>query len=204
MIENCNNEQNTVFKSRNLTQVIVEHLIEKSPNLWKLLFYTKDTDMPLDDPINCPNLILPQISEMICSTPSDYLKADIITKKNILFTKNIQQAMSISVPQLRIETNAIRKFNPYNGGVTIDFQIVIPYEQQLFQSSYSSVADRADAIFYELAQALEQQKIANSYMCSEFFMNIEAPHGMGRGTGSFREVQNSNYNGRLVTMAVLF
>lgn len=199
MFDKIDSNEHIFEKVLNLPKQIVDYLMESSPNLWKLLYYIKDNEYPLD----YPDLRDEQKAQMICSTPSDMYSTNVSTTKNILFQMQIDEAFSNSVPQIRICTGNKRKINPYQGYVEIYFQIVIPNKQLLFMKADNTVCDRSEAIVCEICKALDQKILPNSVINTPLFLDVYAPDNAGRNTGCERNVQNTNFSGQYLTFSCL-
>lgn len=195
----CLNSYNDFSPLDDITMKIVDFLVGNAPNLWKLLYYTNPNVYPLDQ----PELTKKQISEMIVSMPQEMYDPDVSAKKNILFQIDIDEALSVAVPQIRMEVGSVMAINSYRGFVNIDFQIIVPNKQRLFLSQYSVVADRRVAIFRELAKAFNGKFVPQSSLYSKMFINKSAPYGAGSKTGAYAKTFNKNFSGYLVTFSAL-
>lgn len=188
------NTYNKFFAVRNATEKIIDYLFENNTDLWKLLYYTDR------QPLFQANLTNTQKADMICKNPA--IENATVTK-NILFQTHLDEAISVTIPQLRIQIGNISAIDAYRGGFEIWFQIVVPHNLSLIITDYSAVADRSVAIFNELVTSLNGVIIPDTEMKSPLFMNKTAPNGIGRSTGATRDVQSKNYAGYWVCFATL-
>ena len=185
----CNISQYANFKIANSTcQDVVDYLFDNSPLLWKLLYYNTYNGKPHEQ----SDLTNEQKASMIIGDPNE-LNATV--DKNILFQMELDEAISIAVPQVRFFLGDICATNGKNGYLELNIQIIVPNKQATFIAPYSARADRAVAILQELTRVLNGTIVPDTKMQSELFMNKAAPYGAGRSTGWYRQKQNTNYAG---------
>ena len=188
-------EYNKFLPILSATKNIINYLVENNEDLWKLLYYTESGILPLEQ----PNLTTAQKISMICTNP--YILNDNVDK-NILFqTTAIDEAFSTAIPQLRIEIGDIIPLDRVRGYMNINFQIVVPNRQDIFNASYNNVARRSIAIFQQLAQTLNGVEIEYSGFKSKLFMDRTS--NAGKKTGSYPEQMSRQYTGRWAVFSVL-
>lgn len=178
---------------------IFDYLFFNANDLWKLLRYTEPSEYPLlqDD------LSAAEKAEMVINAPADYYKPDIVTKKNFLFQKYSDDAFDVAVPQVRMWIDDFKAINSYQGYANICFQIVVPNKQCQYLTGQTITGDRAVSLALSIIETLNGVEIPNSALHSPLFLDRQAPDGTGRNTGAFREKQNTQYNGYLLTFSVL-
>lgn len=186
-------------KIKNISKIIVDYLFQNAPNLWKLLYYIKPDELPLEK----PELSNAKKAKMIVSDAKEMYTTNASVSKAIIFQDEIDEAFSNSVPQIRIFTGDKWNFNNYQGVCMVHFKIVIPNKQLTFVASDNPNADRSDYIVYELCNALEDIVIPGLSTNTPLFNNRGAPEGAGRQTGARKNSYNENYSGQLLTLAVL-
>ena len=168
---------NTFAPADNICEAIVNHWFDNLPNLWKLLFYTDRQPLYHDD------LTPAQKSNMICKDPTI---DGATSSKNILFQKDIDDGISIAIPQIRIRTGDQVPINSYQGYIEIEIQIIVPNKLASIITDFSQVSDRAVQINREITKSLNGKALSESGGNSPLFMNKSAPNGAGRNTGWFR------------------
>lgn len=191
----CGKEYNKFEAIKVVTKNIVNYLILNNEDLWKLLYYIKDNELPLSQ----ENLTTQQKIAMISTNPYDINEN---TTKNILFqTTAVDETFITAIPQIRIEIGDIIPTDRVRGYIEIIFQIIVPNKQELFTTSYNNVASRSTTIFMELAKSLNGTFIKDSYLKSELFLDRSS--SAGRKTGAINIQYNKEYTGRWCTFSVL-
>ena len=191
----CENEYNNFSPILTATKNIVNYLIDNNEDLWKLLYYTDDGILPLEQ----PNLTRQQKISMICTNP--YELNDNV-EKNILFQiMAIDEAFSVAIPQIRIDVGDIVPMDRVRGYMLINFEIIVPNKQDIFTASYNNVAKRSLAIFQQLAQTLNGSNIPDSGFQSKMFMDRSS--SAGRKTGCIPEQLSRQYTGLWCVFSVL-
>ena len=196
----CNRSSYNKFTAlKTAISQIFDYLFFNAPDLWKLLKFTEPSAYPLLQ----PDLSAAEKASMIINAPSDYYKADVVTKKNFLFQKYSDDAFDVAVPQVRMWVDDFKAINSYQGYANICFQIVVPNKQCQYLTGQKITGDRAVSIALAIIEALNGVEIPDSALHSPLFLDRQAPEGTGRNTGAFREKQNTQYNGYLLTFSVL-
>lgn len=201
-MENSVNDRVDVYNKfsalSNGVQVISDYLVENSQDLFKLLKYYEPTDMPL----SMPDLTNQEKAEMICSDAVQLYAVNSTNKKNIIYQLQVNEALWIAEPQIRMEIGDIVPVDSYRGYAEVNFLIVVPNNQRLFTNGANTLADRSLAIALELTDKLNGKVIPNSSFYSNLFMNKSAPNSAGRNTGIYRVKLNDGWSGYYLTLAV--
>ena len=197
----CNCKVNIYNKFQALSngmKHISDYLVANSQDLFKLLKYIEPTDFPLSK----PDLTNAEKAAMICSDAVSMYDINSTTKKNIIYQIDVDEAFWIAEPQIRMEVGNFVGVNSYTGYADLNFQIVVPNKQRLFNNGANTLADRSVAIALELIKVLNGATIPNAGFLDSVFINKSAPDGAGRNTGAYRQTQNKGYSGYLLTLSV--
>lgn len=194
---NIPNTYNQFVPAENICECIVDFLFQspKAANFWKLLHYPER---------NC--LYKPDVDDttkanMICKDPSiDGATAT----KNIIFQKDIDDGLTLNIPQVRFYTGDFTPLTDYNGAIEILVEIIVPNKLSSgILTDRTQVGDRAYLIGREIQRNITHDIIPNCNANSLIFMNKNAPEGVGRNNGWWRETANKNYSGYFLCFSVL-
>jgi len=192
----CQNTYNKFEAIRSAPYNILTYLMQNNEDLFKLLKYIA----PDVNPYTQPNLTFSEKVAMIAKNSYDTNES---VGKNILFITELREGFSVTIAQLRVEVDAIKGINSYQGYTNIWFQIIVPIVADVMGNTNVTGERRTDAIFLELVKSLNGVEITNSGFNSPMFINNEAPDGAGRQTGSYRKQANTDYTQRWVCFSVL-
>lgn len=181
---------------QNASNTIINYLLTHSDLLWSLLYYTDKDDNPHTKPI----LTQEQRVSMICN---NYYDTSAYTEKQVLFITESDEAFVTAVPQLRIEVADITPLDEHRSCITITMQVIVPNRQDVLTSTDITGERRSDDIYLELDRTLRNVYIEDSGFNSPLIFNRNAPKGVGRGTGSYRQKLNKDFTGRWITFSVL-
>lgn len=185
---NCNKKVTRFDALEMACESIVDFLFESenSANLWKLLYYTNS------QPLLQPDLTNEQKRSLICK---DLDQDNNSVDKGILFQLQLNEGFKSVRPQIRIMVDDINPFDAYRGSVYIVFQIIVPLNQNLIQSTFASITYRDAMIVKELSNIFDNQDIPNSGFSSPLYQNKQAQTGRGTKTGATKIIPNKNFTG---------
>lgn len=191
------NLYNQFAQAENICECIVNFLFNSpnAKNFWKLLYY------PSRDCLYKPDLTDEQKQSMICVDPTiDGSTAE----KNIIFQKDIDDGLTLNIPQVRIYTGDLIPINDYSGAIEILMEIVVPNKLSSgIITDKTQVGDRAYLIGREIQRNITHTIIPGSGTNSKIFMNREAPASVGKQNGWWRNTANKNYSGYFLCFTVL-
>lgn len=174
---------NNYFLARDLPTLIVNYLVENSPNLWKLLKYS-------EKPLNKKELTNKEIATMICK---ESFNTD---EYNILFQKYTTDAMIKAKSQVRIYIDKITSYGRTDALVRVIFQIIVNNNEMMIETPISKNDKRDVAIMQTIVETLNGVQLDKTK--SQMFINND----IDRFAGAEQVSYNNNYSGFQLTMDV--
>lgn len=174
---------NNYFLARDLPTLIVNYLVENSPNLWKLLKYS-------EKPLNKKELTNKEIATMICKESFN------TNEYNILFQKYTTDAMIKAKSQVRIYIDKITSYGRTDALVRVIFQIIVNNNEMMIETPISKNDKRDVAIMQTIVETLNGVQLDKTK--SQMFINND----IDRFAGAEQVSYNNNYSGFQLTMDV--
>lgn len=169
--------------TRDLPTMIVNYLFENSPDLWKLLKYSKN-------PLDKEDLSNKEKASMIA-------KSSFNTEEyNVLFQKYTTDAIVKAISQVRVFIDDVMSYGRTNALVRVVFQIIVNNNEMIISTPYSQYDKRDVAIMQTIVEALNGVKLDKTK--SQMFINTEVDRYSGASQLSF----NHDYSGFQLTMDV--